>query len=611
MIGLLILGAALLAAPAPRPQQPGEAEAAALAEYNGQRAKVPNTADAHWKLGLWAEQKGLKAEATSEFLAVTRLEPARDAAWRKLGLLKQDGRWVSPEQVAADKLEAETQRKADAKWLPILRKAKATLAQKGRRAEAEAALAEVKDSRSIPSIWKVFGQGTADDQERAIDLLGHIEGERASRALAGLAVFGKTDLVRKSAVETLTRRNPDDVLMLWVGLLQKPIKYEVRQVAGPGSPGVLTVEGAKFNVRRSYSPPSMSQTQALFVDNPAAYRFQLPLQLNSSPPGPPPGSRPVGWNKEHGGLFIFDHSWAPPPAPKPKPDPSVPYQSFEKSQLQAQIDRDFEISETAKMADGAQAQLQQDVDAIEAGNATTRELNARLAEALRRVSGKDFGDDKEAWLKWSMERRGYQYIPPAERPRSTVDVQVPLPYVPQAGPPVVTGGGAGGGTGAPWCMIWEHEKKAHSEWTRISKCFAAGTPVLTPEGPRPIEALRPGDRVLTADGPDRPPRPGPIRAVHRSNADRTLGLSIGGEVTVTTEGHPLWKVDKGWTRAGDLRAGDAVATRAGRATLEAIEARSGAEVWNLEVDDGATYLVGRSGLVAHDLGPIAERLDDR
>jgi len=96
------------------------------------------------------------------------------------------------------------------------------------------------------------------------------------------------------------------------------------------------------------------------------------------------------------------------------------------------------------MAEGAQAQLQHDVDAIEAGNATTRELNARLAEALRRVSGKDLGDDKEAWLKWYMERRGYKYIPPTDRPKPTVDVQVPLPYVPQAGPPVVQEGGGGG-----------------------------------------------------------------------------------------------------------------------------------------------------------------------
>ena len=70
----------------------------------------------------------------------------------------------------------------------------------------------------------------------------------SSRALAALAIFGKTDLVRRAAVETVKRRKADDVLMAWIGLLRPPVKYEVRQVAGPGLPGVLFVEGDQFNV---------------------------------------------------------------------------------------------------------------------------------------------------------------------------------------------------------------------------------------------------------------------------------------------------------------------------------------------------------------------------
>ena len=37
---------------------------------------MPDTAEAHWKLALWCEQKGLKGEATVELLAVTGLDPA-------------------------------------------------------------------------------------------------------------------------------------------------------------------------------------------------------------------------------------------------------------------------------------------------------------------------------------------------------------------------------------------------------------------------------------------------------------------------------------------------------------------------------------------------------
>src|SRR5206468_11325481 len=105
------------------------------------------------------------------------------------------------------------------------------------------------------------------------------------------------------------------------------------------------------------------------------------------------------------------------------PDPTSFYQEFERSQLQAKLDRDFEFNEAMKMAAGAQSQLEHDVGVVEASNATIRETNMRLAEALRRVSGQDFGTDREAWLKWWMAHRGYRYIPPEERPKATIDVQ--------------------------------------------------------------------------------------------------------------------------------------------------------------------------------------------
>ena len=268
----------------------------------------------------------------------------------------------------------------------------------------------------------------------AIDILGHIDGERPSRALAGLAVFGKTDAVRRAAVETLTRRNADDVLMTWIGLLRAPIKYEVNQVAGPGMPGVLMVEGEKFNVRRFYAPPTVAQTQSIFIDHEVGIPdYAAPVQLDSA--------RSAAWGKADAGffnntaLYVYDYTWAPPPPPPKKyGDPTSSYQQFEQMQIQAKIDLDFELNETAKMAAGAQAQLQHDVNVVEQANATIRETNARLTEALRRVAGKDLGEDREAWLKWWMNRRGYTYIPPKDRAKATIDMQVALPYVPQSGP---------------------------------------------------------------------------------------------------------------------------------------------------------------------------------
>ncbi len=119
MVCVLILGMALLAtepvqvAPPPR-QTPKAPQPALLAEYNAQRDKAPNTADAHWKLGLWCERNGLKDQAQVEFLTVTHLDPRREAAWKKLGLVKHEGRWMTAAQQAAERADTEAQKKADA-----------------------------------------------------------------------------------------------------------------------------------------------------------------------------------------------------------------------------------------------------------------------------------------------------------------------------------------------------------------------------------------------------------------------------------------------------------------------------------------------------------------
>ncbi len=103
------------AAPRAKPIEPALQD-----EYNAMRAKAPNTADGHWKLGLWCEQKGLKDLADTEFTIVCQRDPGREAAWKKLGYFRQKGKWTTAAKVAAERAEAEAQRKADAHWRPLI-----------------------------------------------------------------------------------------------------------------------------------------------------------------------------------------------------------------------------------------------------------------------------------------------------------------------------------------------------------------------------------------------------------------------------------------------------------------------------------------------------------
>ena len=71
---------------------------AAMQEYNHRRARTADTADAQQRLAQWCDKNGLKDQATAHYQAVLRLDPGRDAVWKKLGYKKHDGRWAKPER---------------------------------------------------------------------------------------------------------------------------------------------------------------------------------------------------------------------------------------------------------------------------------------------------------------------------------------------------------------------------------------------------------------------------------------------------------------------------------------------------------------------------------
>ena len=230
------------------------ARQAIVKEYLDRRARTPDKADAQMKLAAWCDENGLKEQAIAHYSAVTRIDPSRDSAWKHLGYKKQGDRWVKPEEVAAAKQEAAQQKQADKHWKTKLERLRDGLESKdaAKRTKAEQGLTEVTDPRAVPMIWAIFVRGGERLQIAAVQMLGQIDGPSASNGLAALAVFSPAAEVRRRAIETLTRRDPRDVVGRLIGLIHKPYKYQVRHVNGPGSPGELFVEGERFNIQRFY-----------------------------------------------------------------------------------------------------------------------------------------------------------------------------------------------------------------------------------------------------------------------------------------------------------------------------------------------------------------------
>lgn len=126
-------------------------------------------------------------------------------------------------------------------------------------------------------------------------------------------------------------------------------------------------------------------------------------------------------------------------------------------------------------------------------------------------------------------------------------------------------------------------------------CFERDTPVLTPDGEKPIQEIRAGDTVLSRDQHDPHGVIEPMVVEDTfQNRGQLLELEIAGKVLRATPEHPFYVRNVGWTKAGDLRAGDMLASDLNSwREVQSIRALDGEHpVYNFSVAKHHTYFVG-------------------
>ena len=198
----------------------------------------------------------------------------------------------------------------------------------------------------------------------------------------------------------------------------------------------------------------------------------------------------------------------------------------------------------------ARERLAADVRDLEEWNAQAKVVNDRVEDVLRVALDAPASlreDDEDGWHTWYYERIGYRYMPP---PKVVAAVN--------ALPNMVT--------------------------PRIISCFAAGTPVRTLGGPRPIESIRTGDQVLSRDVITGSLDFRPVLAVHHNPPDTTLRVALdNGDAVVASRFHRFWLVGRGWAMARDLKSGDVLRTLGGPSTITSVELAPVQPVFNLDV----------------------------
>lgn len=585
-------------------------------EYEGRRSRIsPTKADDHWKLALWCEKNSLADEATAHFSAVTRLDPKREAAWKRLGYSRTNGRWMTASQIAAEKAQAEARAAIEAEWLPRIEQWTAQLADPATRGEALAGLSTVDDPLLVPAVWSMLVAGRRADPVTAVQVFGQIDTRDASRALAQLAAFSEDAEVRRLATETLKRRDAREWADGLIRMIRKPIQYNVRPVGGPGSPGELYVEGKQYNYRRMYAAPLPPMIPTMPGDQLVIGSDGLPALHRYSPYAFSnvvriPDTFPQGFDptltqrqafadrlKASGGdpQVVGKLSEAVLRATAPEMIDLVPELPDDRTRRQLRTSvaghRTLEIPigrallEAQRAAAMVEEHLRRDVAAIEAHNAPIRQLNSWVLPVLEEATGARNGDEPDAWRAWWVNQIGMrQILPQLANGTSTftdvISVQ-PRPVASQVFDQVLS-------------------VDQSIERTRLCSCFGKGTPVHTIEGIRPIEQVQMGDLVLSQDTTSGSLVYRPIVATHHNPPSKTFEVRMNGETIVSSEFHRFWLAGRGWVMARDLRVGDVIRALGQTAEVEAIDEGEVQPVYNLDVADSRSFFVGKLGALVHD-----------
>jgi hypothetical protein len=133
-------------------------------------------------------------------------------------------------------------------------------------------------------------------------------------------------------------------------------------------------------------------------------------------------------------------------------------------------------------------------------------------------------------------------------------------------------------------------------------CFPVGTPISTRHGDRPIEDIRPGDEVLSADPYSGTRSYQKVRRVYARDVSDLTQILLGDDSSIiTTPEHPFWVEGSGFVEAGQLRLGDRLPgpdskTRTVRAV---VKWNTKTRVYNFEVEGNHTYFA--SGALVHNI----------
>lgn len=144
--------------------------------------------------------------------------------------------------------------------------------------------------------------------------------------------------------------------------------------------------------------------------------------------------------------------------------------------------------------------------------------------------------------------------------------------------------------------------------------FASGTIVRTIVGLRLIDSIQLGDLVLTQDVANGRLAFDPVMAISHHNKSKFQRVILDDkQVLLASRLSRIWKVGAGWTKAADLKPGDRLRVIGGSARVQSVDAPNEVPSLNLDIAGQSTFFAGSRGVLVHDnslVEPALVRFDD-
>ena len=366
-----------------------------LVEYRRRRAASQPTYSDQVKLAQWCQKQQLFDQERAHLMtALMKSVPTGngDKVYERLGYRRVGLDWVSPEDFIEVVRQVREKQVGFEKWSPRIKPLLAKLEGTDKsRILALERLREITDPKAAAVMERMLCWRNNETALAAVEMLGHLRGYEASRALASQSLFSPWKSVRDRATEALKSRRKEEFVPELVALLHTPVRSEV-QVFGHS-------RWATF-VNFLWSRESQDQYEV------------ARLGVAYSPLQPPRSVSPIGRN-----FFanLANHS------------AYVARRMHEEQMLQ-------DLLMTRERY-------------VEQLNELTGSVNRRVGIIMAAISGEQSSDDPQKWWSWWGNFMGFECL--CEKPTVIVDEQrvwtspppTPLPSCLVAGTPIWTDNG--------------------------------------------------------------------------------------------------------------------------------------------------------------------------